>query len=78
MGAVTDRASRADVIHAACDLILNAVRQQHPALRDAQQELAGITQWLMADLPSHYDTAGRRRETRIVLPPLREIAAQIR
>lgn len=75
MGKACDRASRADVILAACDLILNVIRQQHGSLRDGQIELAEIARYLNADLPTHYDAAGRRKETRIVLPTMKELMA---
>lgn len=78
MGKAVDRADRRDVIHAAGDLILNAARQRHPGLCEASQELAEIVRWMTEELASHYDPAGRRKETRIVLPPLHELFPEIR
>jgi hypothetical protein len=65
--------TREQVLKAAGDLILNALRQSFIDKAPAEQELAHTIRWLTEGLNEAYDSAGRRHETRIVLPPLKDL-----
>lgn len=60
------------VIGAAANILLNALRQSHKKLGEAEEQLTEIeTRMRDALRTHHYHPDGTRNDRRIVLPPLR-------
>jgi hypothetical protein len=72
--------SREAVINAGGNMVINALRQNHKQLADAEGELDYLVERMRAALrENHYDSNGERRVTNIIVPPLEElIAAELR
>jgi hypothetical protein len=71
-----DGYEREAVINAGGNMVLNAIRQNHGKLADAERELDYFVERMLAALrENHYDSNGERRLTRIVVPPLEELIA---
>jgi hypothetical protein len=67
---------REAVINAGGNMVLNAVRQNHRRLADAEHELEYLVERMKAALrENHYDSNGERRITNILVPPLEELVA---
>lgn len=68
---------REAVVNAGGNMVLNAVRQNHKRLRDAELELEYLFERMKAALrENHYDSNGERRVTNIIVPPLEELIAE--
>lgn len=64
------------VINAGGNMVLNAIRQNHRLLADAEKELDYLAERMRAALrENHYDSNGERRSTNIIVPPLEELIA---
>lgn len=62
------------VTGAAANLLLNVLRQSHPTLGTAEEELDGIVARMKQALRArHYHEDGRRNDRRIILPSLAEL-----
>lgn len=71
---------REAVVNAGGNMVLNAIRQNHRYLADAEREMDYLFERMRAALrENHYDSNGERRVTNIIVPPLEElIAAELR
>lgn len=68
---------REAVINAGGNMVLNAIRQNHRMLLDAEAELDYLVERMKAALrENHYDSNGERRVTNIIVPPLEELVAE--
>lgn len=67
---------RDEVMWAAAVLLINALRQSHKSLPEAERELSDFVERMRAALrENHYDSNGERRVTNILVPPLEELIA---
>ena len=63
--------TRDDVIDAAANLVLNALRQEHQRLEEADEELRALADRMQKMLAQrHYNEIGQRRTGKIFLPDL--------
>lgn len=73
---VADGFQNDEVIDAAANIILNAIRQDHATLASAEERLDDITANMRSALrTAHYHRDGTRNDRRIILPPLRDLIA---
>jgi chemotaxis regulatin CheY-phosphate phosphatase CheZ len=73
-----DGYQRDEVINAAANVMLNAIRQSHPRIGEAAEELQALAvrmQKMLAD--RHYDEQGQRKMGRIILPSLMPIVRSL-
>lgn len=62
------------VINACGQLIANGLRQKHPRIDEAEEQLDALAEDVKQQLRRHhYHEDGSRNDRRIVLPPLREL-----
>jgi hypothetical protein len=77
IGAIAQAANgfeRDEVIGAAANIILNAIRQDHATLPSAEERLEELLANMRSGLrTAHYHRDGTRNDRRIILPPLREL-----
>ena len=67
---------RHEVMWAGGVMLINALRQAHRTLPEAERELDDLVERLKAALrENHYDSNGERRVTNIIVPPLEELIA---
>lgn len=78
IGAIAHDYRREAVIGAVANILLNAVRQTHPTLGAAEEELRDLHDKMTAALrKSHYHQDGSRNDRRIVLPSLRLLIPEL-
>jgi chaperonin GroEL (HSP60 family) len=66
--------TREAVINAGGNMVINALRQSHARLEEAERELDDLVERMRAALrENHYTAGGDRRVTNIIVPPLREL-----
>lgn len=65
---------RSEVLNSAGVMILNALRQSHGRIEGAENELIDLVERMRAVLrENHYDEAGYRRVTTIIISPPEEL-----
>lgn len=69
IGQLANGFQRETVVSASANIILNALRQEHPTLVAAQNQFEAMVVEMRAALADkHYDAAGNRQDRKIVLP----------
>lgn len=75
MAQVANGFQRDEVVSAAANIIINAIRQDHATLASAEKQLDGVLAAMRSALrTAHYHRDGTRNDRRIILPSLRELA----
>lgn len=73
-----DGYQRDDVVVAAANLLLNAMRQSHKTRGAAFEELDAVLANIKRELGQHYDDAGNRKVQNVILPkPLMEMVRDL-
>lgn len=71
IGKVANGYQHDEVVGASANIILNSLRQSHARHIDAEEELEALFESMRRGLRNdHYDDSGRRKERRLILPPL--------
>lgn len=78
-GRAADGYDREKVVGAAANMLLNALRQAHPKLGGASEELRDLHDRMQKALAEHhYSTDGLQRKNHIILPSPREMLTELR